>query len=191
MQILIFYWFLISIFVQNTIVQFIYLFCLFFNVVLDLSSRYAVCSSHSERIRNQPVVYDSLGSCHKLVSCVRTYLQPNRMNKTSSTWSDHFLLKCTRKQFSFSDDHRRIVSISKAVFAFPHFNSDFFRNDHAHDLFTSPQRLRLEDGRNRKLSRKQLIITNTLSFLTIYPNHQIHGFLFRQEGVSHGEEINS
>lgn len=52
MEILIFDRFLISIFVQNAIVQFIDFSGLFFDIVLDLSPRNAVRSSHRERVRD-------------------------------------------------------------------------------------------------------------------------------------------
>lgn len=170
MQILIFDRFLISIFVQDAIVQFIYLLCLLLDVVLDLPSRHAVRSTHSEWVSDKPVVHDSLSGCDELVCSVRANLQPNGVNKTSSAWSDHFLLKCTRKQLSFPDDHGRVVSISETIFAFPHFDRDFLRNDHAHDLLSSPQRFRLQNGRNGKFPREQLIIANTFTFLTVDPD---------------------
>jgi hypothetical protein len=84
MQVFLLHFLLISVFVHQLIVKLIYLFCLLFDVVLDLFSRNTICSPHRERVCYQPVVYDALGCCHELVSGVRTDLEPDRMNQTTS-----------------------------------------------------------------------------------------------------------
>ncbi len=74
---------------------------------------------------------------------------------------------------------------------FNDFDGDFIRNDQAHELFPSPQRLRFQDSRMWELSWEKFILSARSILFMLYPDDEVHNFLFGQEGVSHGEKIKS
>ena len=113
------------------------------------------------------------------------------MDETARSRTDHLLLKRSRKQLSLADDHRIIIPIFESVLTFPHLNSNFFRNNHAHDLFSCPHRFRFYDSGHWQLARQELVISVSFALLAFDPNYQIHGFFSCQEGISHGKQIDS
>lgn len=74
---------LISVLVQNAIVEIVYLVDLIHDVFLELLIGYAICCTHCEGICHEPVVYDSLGDCHELVGGVWADIQPDGVHETS------------------------------------------------------------------------------------------------------------
>lgn len=80
MQVFLLHLLFVSVLVQNLIVEVVYLLGLGLDIVLDLVPRHAVCCPHCKGVCYQPVVHDPLSNRHKLISSVRTDLQPNRMD---------------------------------------------------------------------------------------------------------------
>jgi hypothetical protein len=68
---------LITILVEDAIIEFINLKGLLGNVALNLFVGYAVGCSHSEGVSDEPVVYNTLGSRYEFVCSFRTDLQPD------------------------------------------------------------------------------------------------------------------
>lgn len=191
MQVLLCDFLLITIFVENGVVEFVDFLHLLRYASLQLFVRHTVCSSHRERVRHQPVVYNTLSDSHELVCGIRTDIQPNRVDQTTGTRTHHFFLESAREQLSLPDYHRGVISVPQAVLALPNFNCDLFGNDHAHDLLASPKRLWFEDCRHGKFSGLQLIVPLPLALLAVDPNDQVHHFFSGKEGVAHGEEIDA
>lgn len=76
MQVFLIDFVLVSVLVQNTVIQLVYIFGRFLDITFYLLAWHAVLSSHSERVGNEPVVDDSLCSCNKLVGGIWTDLEP-------------------------------------------------------------------------------------------------------------------
>lgn len=100
-------------------------------------------------------------------------------------------MKCAGEELTLADDHGGIVSVAQTVFALPYLDGDLFRDDHAHDLLASPQRLWLENGRHRKLSRLQLVVALPFSLLAVDPDNEVHDLFPCEEGISHRKQIDS
>ena len=74
MQILSCDFILISIFVEDTVIERVNILHLLLDVAFDIFIWDTVCSSHSERVRREPVIDDSLRDSNKFVSCIRANL---------------------------------------------------------------------------------------------------------------------
>lgn len=85
MQVLLCNLLLISVFVENSVVKFVDFLYLFGYASLQLLVRHAVSRPHCERVRHQPVIYNTLSYSHELICCIRTDIQPNRVNQTTCT----------------------------------------------------------------------------------------------------------
>ena len=84
MQVLTYDLLLISVLVQDAVVEFVYLVYLVHYVPFELFVGHAICCSHREGIRHQPVVYDSLGDRHELVCGVGPDIKPDGVNEATS-----------------------------------------------------------------------------------------------------------
>lgn len=71
---------LIPVLVEHFVVEFVDFHYLLLDVVFYLLIRHTISCSDCEGTGDEPVVYDTLGSGHKLVGCVRPNLQPNRVH---------------------------------------------------------------------------------------------------------------
>ena len=182
---------LVPVLVEDAVVELVYLVYLVYDVRLELFIRHAISRPHCEGIRHQPVIHDSLGDRHELVGGVGADVQPDGVHESSCARTHHFLLQCARQELPFADDHGGVVPVAQAVLALPDLDGDLLGDDHAHDLLAGPQRLGLENGRHRQLSRLQLVVALPLALLAVDPDHQVHHFFPREEGVSHREEIDA
>lgn len=86
---------LISVFVEDAVVEIVDIVDLVHDVLFELFIRDTICCSDCEGVGHEPVVYDSLRDCDEFISGVRANIQPDGMHESSCTRADHLLLKCT------------------------------------------------------------------------------------------------
>jgi len=112
MQVLSCYFALTSILIEGAIVHFVDLIYFLLYVFIELFVRHAVSCPHCERIRSKPHINYTLSCRDKLVSCIWADLEPNRVNQTTSTWTDDLLRQGTTQQLTFAYKHGIIISIT-------------------------------------------------------------------------------
>ena len=102
-----------------------------------------ILDTHSKTSVNKPIVYDQLDVRNKVTASLRSQILPYNVNKTTLSCTNNLVLHYSSQVLALLNNHSLIFRTHPLITIL---KVDALWDDHAENLFASPERFRLYDS---------------------------------------------